>query len=169
MRNEGLRDIVGAMTDKTTVSSSTRIAASPETVYSLVSDLTRMGEWSPEATGGQWVGGAGGPAEGAKFKGTNAHGDKKWTTTVKVTDASSPSRFAFANAVGPLVVAEWIYEIAPVADGCEVTESWIDRRGPVIGLVGKYLTGVDDRTEHTKSMIETTLAGIKATAEGARY
>lgn len=155
------------MTDNATVSSSTRIAASPETVYALVSDLTRMGEWSPEATGGEWVGGDG-PDVGVKFKGTNANGGKKWKTVVKVTEASSPSRFAFANAVGPIVAAEWVYEITPVADGCEVTESWIDRRGPVINFVGKFLTGVDDRTAHTRSMIETTLAGIKATAEGAR-
>jgi hypothetical protein len=161
-----VRDILCAMTDKTTVSSSTRIAASPEIVYALVSDLTRMGEWSPEATGGEWVGAAG-PAEGVKFKGTNAYGDKKWKTTVTVTEATSPRRFAFSNGVGPIVVAEWVYEIAPVADGCEVTESWVDRRGPVISLVGKMLTGVDDRTAHTKSMIDTTLAGIKATAEGA--
>jgi hypothetical protein len=155
------------MTDKTTVSSSTRIAASPETVYALVSDLTRMGEWSPEATGGEWVGGSG-PDVGVKFKGTNSHGAKSWKTVVKVTDARSPSRFAFANGVGPIVVAEWAYEIVPVADGCEVTESWVDRRGPVISFVGKFLTGVDDRAAHTRSMIDTTLAGIKATAEGAR-
>jgi len=161
------RDILTAMADNTRVSSSTRIAASPETVYALVSDLSRMGEWSPEATGGDWVGGTG-PSVGVKFKGTNANGDKKWKTTVKVTDASAPNRFAFANAVGPLVVAEWIYEITPVADGCEVTESWVDRRGPVISFVGKHLTGVDDRAAHTRSMIEKTLAGIKATAEGAR-
>jgi hypothetical protein len=38
----------------------------------------------------------------------------------------------------------------------------------VISFAGKYLTGVDDRTAHTRSMIDTTLAGIKATAEGAR-
>jgi hypothetical protein len=155
------------MTDKPTVSSSTRIAASPETVYALVSDLPRMGEFSPEATGGEWVGGNG-PDVGVKFKGTNANGSKKWKTMVKVTEASSPSRFAFANAVGPITAAEWIYEITPVADGCEVTESWVDCRGPVISFVGKFLTGVDDREAHTRSMIETTLAKIKATAEGAR-
>ncbi|HAY67306.1 MAG TPA: hypothetical protein DCY82_03325, partial [Acidimicrobiaceae bacterium] len=29
---------------------SIEIAASPEAVYDLVSDVTRMGEWSPEST-----------------------------------------------------------------------------------------------------------------------
>jgi hypothetical protein len=30
------------------------IHASPEAVYDLVSDLPRMGEWSPENIGGEW-------------------------------------------------------------------------------------------------------------------
>ena len=47
------------------------INASPETVFAMVSDLTRMGEWSPENQGGQWVKGATGPAVGAQFKGRN--------------------------------------------------------------------------------------------------
>jgi len=33
---------------------SIEIHASPEAVYALVSDLPRMGEWSPENIGGEW-------------------------------------------------------------------------------------------------------------------
>jgi hypothetical protein len=155
------------MTAKTTVSASRRIEASPDTVYAMVSDLTRMGEWSPEATGGQWVGGATGPVAGAKFKGTNAHGDKKWSALAKVTDATTPTRFAFANVVGPVTVSEWCYDIVALDGGaaCEVTETWQLHQPTLISLVGKMMTGVTDRTEHTKSMIETTLTRIKATAE----
>ena len=36
---------------------SIEINASPEAVYDLVSDLPRMGEWSPENVGGEWQGG----------------------------------------------------------------------------------------------------------------
>ena len=151
------------------VSSTTRIAASPDTVYAMVSDLTRMGEWSPEAKGGEWMGGASGPAKGAKFKGRNASETKKWTAVSVVTDATAPTRFAFANEMGPKRFAEWIYEITPVDGGaaCEVTETWVDGRGPVTGFLGKFLTGVDDREAHTRSMIETTLANIKRSAESA--
>lgn len=154
---------------ETTVSSTTRIAASPETVFKLVTDLPRMGEWSPEATGGEWVGGDG-PAVGVKFKGKNAHGDKKWSAVSKVTDVTPARRFAFANVIGPITISEWCYEINPVDGGaaCELTESWKLNQKTLIGLVGKFLTGVEDREVHTRSMIETTLAGIKATAEGAR-
>ena len=34
------------------------IQASPEAVYDLISDLPRMGEWSPENIGGEWQDGA---------------------------------------------------------------------------------------------------------------
>jgi uncharacterized protein YndB with AHSA1/START domain len=52
---------------------SKEVNASPETVFAMVSDLTRMGEWSPENQGGQWVKGATGPAVGAQFKGRNSN------------------------------------------------------------------------------------------------
>jgi hypothetical protein len=39
------------------------IRADAGELYDLVSDLPRMGEWSPENTGGRWVNGAAGPVE----------------------------------------------------------------------------------------------------------
>ncbi|MEC9035098.1 MAG: SRPBCC family protein, partial [Actinomycetota bacterium] len=50
------------------------INASPEAVWNLVTDLTRMGDWSPENKGGNWVKGATGAEVGAKFKGVNSNG-----------------------------------------------------------------------------------------------
>ena len=46
---------------------SRQIAAPAEKVWALVSDLPRMGEWSPENEGGAWADGATGPAMGATF------------------------------------------------------------------------------------------------------
>jgi len=73
-----------------TVVVSKDIAASPDAVWSMVSDLTRMGEWSPENQGGEWVKGATGPAVGALFKGRNSNGKKSWSTTVKVNEYDPP-------------------------------------------------------------------------------
>jgi hypothetical protein len=155
------------MTEKPKASGTVRIAASPETVYAMVSDLTRMGEWSPEATGGEWLGGATCAAVGAKFKGSNANGDKKWKAVSTITEASEPTRFAFMNGIGPLKTAEWRYEITPVDGGaaCEVTESWQLHAPGLIGAVGKFATGVADRPAHTQAMIDTTLARLKESAE----
>ncbi len=44
------------------------IAAPPEKVYALVSDITRMGEWSPECRSCRWADEATGPTVGARFK-----------------------------------------------------------------------------------------------------
>ena len=38
------------------------MAAPAEQVWSMISDVTRMGEWSPEAVGADWLGDATGPA-----------------------------------------------------------------------------------------------------------
>ena len=54
------------------------IAAPAETVWALVSDLPRMGEWSPENQGGTWLNGATGPAPGAIFTGKNKNGIRRW-------------------------------------------------------------------------------------------
>lgn len=148
-----------------TVSSSITVAATPEHVYSLISDLPRMGRWSTENTGGRWVGRARGPQVGAWFVGTNRGTRRWWPTSTLVTGADPGRRFVFETRLGPVVAAQWAYEITPTDGGCRVTESWTDRRNGVVVLVGKHLTGVDDRVAHTREMIDTTLARLKETAE----
>ena len=47
------------------VSVTQEIGAPAEQVWAMVSDVTRMGEWSPESEGAAWLGGATGPQPGA--------------------------------------------------------------------------------------------------------
>ena len=47
------------------------IDCAPAIVHDIITDVSRMGEWSPECTGGAWVPPATGPAVGATFTGTN--------------------------------------------------------------------------------------------------
>ena len=73
-------------TEPVTRSATTTIAAPISAVFAAVTDVTRMGEWSPECVACRWVGDATGPAVGAKFEGDNvaAVGPitlKRWTTT----------------------------------------------------------------------------------------
>jgi hypothetical protein len=156
------------MGDEQRVSGSITVAARPDEVYALVSDLPRMGEWSPENTGGRWVGGATGPAPGARFRGTNRNGRRRWATVVTVTEATPPTRFAFRLLVGRKPVVEWAYDIRPTDGGCELTETWTCWEGPLLLALGWIFSGVRDRAAHTKTMIEKTLAGVKRTAEAGR-
>lgn len=155
------------MGEKAPISTSTEIAAPAEKIYAMVTDLTRMGEWSPDNVGGEWKGGVSGAAPGAVFKGKNSNGGKKWSGVVRVDDATAPKRFAFTTIVGPMKIGTWSYDIEPTADGCKVTESWVDKRNPVFSLpfLGKAVTGVADRATHNKAAMETTLANLKKAAE----
>ena len=148
-----------------TVSRTVDVAASPEQVWALVSDLPSMGAYSPENTGGSWQGGAVHPEVGAVFLGKNAQGKKTWSTRSTVTRCDPGREFAFeVKAVG-LTVAEWSYALRPAPQGCAVTETWTDRRGAVIRMLGKLTTGVGDREGFTATSIEQTLAKVKDRAE----
>jgi uncharacterized protein YndB with AHSA1/START domain len=141
------------------------IDAPPATVWGLVSDLTRMGEWSPENVGGRWVKGATGPAPGARFKGENRNGDKSWATEVKVLDCEPAERFSFLVTVGPMKIAEWAYDFEEIEGGCRVTETWTDRRGWLAKKASGPASGVKDRREHNRHGMEQTLARLAAVAE----
>ncbi len=76
------------------------IEAPADRVWDLVSDVTRIGEFSPETFEAQWLDGASGPRAGARFRGhvrRNGRGPVYWTTCTVV--ASVPGR-EFAFAVG---------------------------------------------------------------------
>jgi hypothetical protein len=143
------------------------VEAPPEQVWALVSDLPRMGELSPENAGGSWLGSATGPAVGARFRGSNRQGWRRWSTLARVTTCEPGSRFAFDVSSLGLAVARWSYDVAPRAGGCSVTETWLDRRGRVMDTLGRLVSGVGDRTAFTAQSIEQTLAAVKSRAETA--
>ena len=147
------------------VSVSVDINAPADKVWSMVTDLPRKGEWSPENQGGEWAKGATGAAVGAVFKGTNKNGKKQWSTSVKVNQCDAPRKFSFGLMLLGKNWCDWIYEIEPTATGCRVTHSWVDHRTPLSGTLGKWASGVADRATHNKANMEVTLANLKKAAE----
>ncbi|MGQ0431605.1 MAG: SRPBCC family protein [Microthrixaceae bacterium] len=88
----------------------------PELLYDLVSDVTRMGEWSPETIRCGWIDGATGPALGARFKGTNKRGMFRWSTKPEVVVAYRGREFSFVtHSTGPST--KWTYRFQPAGDG----------------------------------------------------
>jgi hypothetical protein len=157
---------MSAMADKN-VQVSTEIARDAGALYDMVAELCDMGQWSPEAQGGKWVGGATGPAKGAKFRGSNRKGWRRWQTVAEVTDAVPGTRFAFRVTVGPLPIAEWTYDFEAAGTGTKVTESWQDIRPAWMPVVDPVMMGVADRAEHNRKNMEATLAALKSGAEAA--
>jgi hypothetical protein len=150
-----------------TVTVQTDIAAAPDVVWTLISDVTRMGEWSPEATGAIWKGGASGPTLGAKFTGTNANGKKSWKTDCEIIACDPGREFGFRVTAVGLKVATWDYRIEPTEAGCRVTETWTDDRGGFAKFAGRFASGVAERDEHNRSTMEQTLAALKTAAESS--
>lgn len=141
------------------------IAAPADEVWAMVADVTRMGEWSPENEGGEWLRGATAAAPGAKFRARNRVGSHSWQTVSTVTDAEPARRFAFRVTAGPVPVADWGYTFEPTPTGCRVTESWTDRRPGWFTVIAKRVTGVRDRETHNRQGMTETLERLAAAAE----
>lgn len=106
-------------------SANTVIARTTSEVFAAVADVTRMGEWSPECTGGRWVAPATGPAVGAKFEGDNIAKVgpvtlKRWTTMSEITEYVPHLVFEFV-AEG---LTTWRYEFEARDGATSVTESF---------------------------------------------
>src|SRR5690242_15229437 len=81
-----------------TVSDSIVVDVDPATAYAHVSDVTRMGESSPENRGARIVDAGSGKTEpyvGMQFDGHNKRGPMQWVTRSVVTAAEPGRRFAF--------------------------------------------------------------------------
>lgn len=144
------------------------IEATPVHVYALVSDIARMGEWSPECVRCDWTKGATGPAVGARFKASNKGGrGPAWSNTPTVTVADPGKEFAF-NRSGPGIGSyTWRYVMEPTPTGTRLTESFDAERplGPVMTWITEQWTGSKDRDGDLHRGMITTVARIKEAAE----
>lgn len=142
------------------------IDAPAEHVYDLVVDVSRMGQWSPENTG--TVGSPGPVGVGDRFWGVNRRGLVRWVTRCTVLEADRGRRFAFDVDMGPSPVSRWVYDFEQTGRGCEVTETWVDRRGGLLAAPVKWVGGLiipGPRADHNQRNIEITLQRLKAAAE----
>ncbi len=110
------------------VSADVHVAAPPEEVYAVVSDLPRSGEWSVECRGGSWISGR--PATvGAVFRGENHRSEDvvswapvvrgDWTTEAEVVAAEPGRTFSWSmrNRAGQRQESIWSYDIRAAEGG----------------------------------------------------
>lgn len=137
------------------------IAAPPEQVWDLVSDVTRMGEWSPECFRCSWVGGATGPTVGARFRGWNRQGPLRWATTSSVVESARGEVFSFVTKQS---AATWTYRLTATPDGgTHLVETRVDGDKPLIARA--FFRVVPGRAERQRDGMVQTLRRIKASAE----
>ena len=143
------------------------IARSPEELYDMVSDVTRMGEWSPVCRACWWDDGDS-ALVGAWFTGRNELPERTWETRSKIVAADRGREFAFI--VGGSYV-RWGYTFTTIEGGTQVTESWEFLRGGAVMFEERF--GADanaqvaNRAELARTGIPATLAALKRIAEAA--
>ena len=144
------------------ISASVELAAPPETVWELVSDVSRMSDWSPEC---RKIVVLGSPKQGVgtKFIGLNRRGWAVWPTTSKVVRFEPGRAVAWRTRESG---ATWSYEIAPTASGTSLTGR---RELPsyTIGtkLMAPIIGGAGGHDQELAEGIRTTLERIKAAVE----
>jgi len=140
-----------------------------ERVWDLVSDVARIGEFSPETFEAEWIRGATGPAVGAWFRGhvkRNQKGPTYWTEC-KVTVCEPNKAFEFAVMLrGDRPVNTWGYRLQPANGGTDATEYFRLTQNMGTRIYWALLGRLRGRTNQRN--MRATLEGIKAVVERPR-
>ncbi len=142
--------------------------ADAELLYEMVSDLPRIGEWSPECEKVDWEGDVTVPVEGTTFIGHNAVGPGRrirYSRHGRVLKADRAKEFAFITDEGGRESTLWRYRFEPAETGTRVTESYEVRWIPAWARI------LDIPLNRHKELVEnmrTTLERLKVAAAEAR-
>ena len=149
------------------------IAARPNAVWALVSDITRIGQWSSECYDCHWDSDEK-PGFGATFTGHNRLGDKEWSNQSTVVEWSPPEQLVWeVRLTGPArdlfgndPFARWGFRIKQNDAGSILTQTTEDLRSEkLIAASLAFLPEVPDRRQSNLDMMAGTLAAIAAVCE----
>ncbi|MFC7959920.1 SRPBCC family protein [Rhodococcoides kroppenstedtii] len=147
----------------TSLSATIDVQAPPAAVWAVVSDLKRMGEWSPQCKKMTVLGGE--PKLGTRTINLNKRGPLVWPTSAKVVRFEPERRLAFRVTENHTI---WSYELEPTETGTRVTER---REAPggttaVSNLLVRLAFGGQRNFDgELERGMNATLAKIKAAAE----
>lgn len=132
------------------------IAASPEQVWPLVSDINASAAFSPEFQRAEWL--DDGPALGARFRGHNRHeAVGEWSVPCTVTGFEAGRVFEWTVGDVNDKVARWRFDVQPVEDGSHV------RYSAEIGPGRSGLTPMIERMpEHEEEIVASRLVELNA-------
>ncbi|MCK5890212.1 MAG: SRPBCC family protein [Aeromicrobium sp.] len=151
------------MVNRDIITDSIEIAAPPAVVWALVSDLKRMGEWSPQCR--RMIVRGGEVAQGTRTININRQGWKVWPTRSYVKVFEPERTLALKIAENGTI---WTYELEPVAGGTRLTESRTAPNG--VSSLSNFLSkrvlgGTENFEAELERGIQDTLARIKHEAE----
>ena len=146
------------------------VAAPPERIWELISDINLPAQFSEEFQGAEWLDG-GGPRVGASFRGRNERPDRQWETTSYIVACEQPTVFAWNVNASDHPSAQWRFELEQVGESARLRFSMII--GPGVSGTARAL---DDSPEEAAQILaarqkvhrdnmDLTVQGIKRIAE----
>lgn len=151
------------MVNRDIITASIEISAPPSAVWAIVSDLKRMGEWSPQCR--RMIVRGGEVKQGARTINVNRQGWKVWPTRSYVKVFEPERTLALKIAENGTI---WTYDLEPTADGTRLTESRTAPNGVsnLSNFLSKHVLGGTENFEaELERGIQDTLARIKHEAE----
>ena len=155
------------------------VAARPELVWDLATDVTRIAGWSPECVRVAWLGEPGRPRPGARFTGHNRFPNGlEYEVTCVVTEADRPRAFGWVvldDSGDPArPSSSWRYRIDPLpGGGSRVRQRFT--HGPGASFLRAVAAEAPDqaaeiiaaRRDGLRANMTATLRAMKAAAESS--
>lgn len=162
-RASGQRLIMALLRKDETLTAATEVRASAERVYAVVSDVTRIPEWSPETRRAEWLG-------PDRFRAWNRRRLGRWKTVANVVAAEPGRRFSFIVQVLGGDWTQWTYLIEPgSAPGTtRLTETFRMCVPLPLGVLAfeRLFLFVWDRRKDLRHNLEVSVDRIRAIIEG---
>ena len=150
---------------------SIEIDAPIDEVWALVSDVTRVGEYSVECRSCEWMGDDAAPRTGARFRGRNRRNTSRWTRICEVVDVDAPNRFVWRTLPTRVLPdsTEWRFELAETGGRTQLTESFQVLKIPALydRMFALMLPQHRDRTPDLQADLQRIKQRIEAASVAA--
>jgi len=145
------------------IEQSVDVAAPPEKVWELVSDLPRLAEWSPQVVKSVVRGGP--VRQGSRLVNLNRHGFLVWPTRADVVAYEPGREVAWKIRENG---ATWSFTLEPTPGGTRVVQRRDLGEGPTelhLSFTDRFLGGQGPFQAELQAGMRQTLAYVKALAE----
>lgn len=145
------------------------VDATVQQVWEVVSDVTRIGEWSHECRSARWLGSCDGPVPGVLFRGRNRAGWARWSRTSQIVVVDPPRELVWRTVPTRLFPdsTEWRIRLEPRGGGTLITQSFSVRRAPWL-LDRLYAWLIPAHQDRDERLVEDLTRIGAAARRGAR-
>jgi hemerythrin-like domain-containing protein len=109
------------------------VEAEIDAVWAVVRDVTRVGAWSHECVGAEWLGGSSAPVPGARFRGRNRAGIFRWGRVCEIISAD-PYELVWRTVPTTMYPdsSEWRITLDTIDGGTRIAQQFHVVRAPKV-------------------------------------